>query len=176
MKINFSVDNIKTIIYSSSTTQTNKDIFDGTNTDIKIIAAKYDISENTAKFLIKVRNIESLDYAIEGESSVLSNVSSGKEMPEDIILDNEMKQILKDTLHKLLSERDIYILKLRYGMIDGKEYFDGGLYDNSPSNMLIEKGYYVYATYTGFDFSEKLDIEDIKTLRYLVSLTTTLED
>ena len=25
------------------------------------------------------------------------------------------------------------------------------------AKMLIEKGYYVYATYTGFDFSEKLD-------------------
>ena len=32
------------------------------------------------------------------------------------------------------------------------------------ANMLIEKGYYVYATYTGFDFSEKLDnFEAIKT-------------
>ena len=26
-------------------------------------------------------------------------------------------------------------------VIDGEEYFDGGLYDRSPSNMLIEKGY-----------------------------------
>ena len=49
----------------------NSDISDWEYTDIKIIAAKYDISENTAKFLIKVRNIESLDYAIEGESSVI---------------------------------------------------------------------------------------------------------
>lgn len=100
----------------------NSDISDWEYADIKIIASKYNISENTAKFLVKVRNIESLDYAIEGESSVLSNVSSGKETPEDIILDNEMKQILDNTLYKLLSERDIYILKLRYGMVDGKEY------------------------------------------------------
>lgn len=26
-------------------------------------------------------------------------------------------------------------------MIDGEEYFDGGLYDNAPANMLIERGY-----------------------------------
>ena len=26
-------------------------------------------------------------------------------------------------------------------IINGEEYFDGGLYDNSPYNMLIENGY-----------------------------------
>ena len=41
--------------------------------------------------------------------------------------------------------------------IDGEEYFDGGLYDNTPSNMLIEKGYknIIIADIAGIGFSRK---------------------
>lgn len=42
-------------------------------------------------------------------------------------------------------------------VIDGEEYFDGGLYDNIPSNMLIEKGYknIIIADIAGMGFSRK---------------------
>jgi len=42
-------------------------------------------------------------------------------------------------------------------LIDGKEYFDGGLYDNTPANMLIEKGYknIIIADIAGLGFSKK---------------------
>lgn len=41
--------------------------------------------------------------------------------------------------------------------IEGEEYFDGGLYDNTPSNMLIEKGYknIIIADIAGIGFSKK---------------------
>lgn len=41
--------------------------------------------------------------------------------------------------------------------IDGEEYFDGGLYDNIPANMLIEKGYknIIIADIAGIGFSKK---------------------
>lgn len=47
--------------------------------------------------------------------------------------------------------------------IDGKEYFDGGLYDNTPSNMLIEKGYknIIIADIAGMGFSKKSVSKDI---------------
>ena len=42
-------------------------------------------------------------------------------------------------------------------VIDGQEYYDGGLYDNIPSNMLIEKGYknIIIADIAGIGFSRK---------------------
>lgn len=41
--------------------------------------------------------------------------------------------------------------------IDGEEYFDGGLYDNAPVNMLITKGYknIIIADIAGMGFSKK---------------------
>ena len=47
--------------------------------------------------------------------------------------------------------------------IDGKEYFDGGLYDNAPSNMLIEKGYknIIIADIAGMGFSRKAAKKDV---------------
>ena len=48
-------------------------------------------------------------------------------------------------------------------LLDGEEYFDGGLYDNVPSNMLIEKGYknLIIADVTGIGFSRKSVDKDI---------------
>ena len=48
-------------------------------------------------------------------------------------------------------------------VIDGEEYFDGGLYDNAPSNMLIEKGYknIIIADIAGVGFSRKTKNRDI---------------
>lgn len=42
-------------------------------------------------------------------------------------------------------------------IINGEEYFDGGLYDNIPSNMLIEKGYkkIIIIDIAGVGFSKK---------------------
>lgn len=42
-------------------------------------------------------------------------------------------------------------------VINGEEYFDGGLYDNAPSNMLIEKGYknIIIVDMAGMGFSRK---------------------
>ncbi len=42
-------------------------------------------------------------------------------------------------------------------IINGEEYYDGGLYDNIPSNMLIEKGYknIIIADIAGVGFSKK---------------------
>ena len=42
-------------------------------------------------------------------------------------------------------------------VINGEEYFDGGLYDNTPSNMLIEKGYknIIIVDMAGIGFSRK---------------------
>ena len=37
-------------------------------------------------------------------------------------------------------ELGIYLVTMPF-FVDGEEYYDGGLYDNIPSNMLIEKGY-----------------------------------
>ena len=47
--------------------------------------------------------------------------------------------------------------------IEGKEYFDGGLYDNTPSNMLIEKGYknIIIADIAGMGFSRKSMKKDV---------------
>lgn len=47
--------------------------------------------------------------------------------------------------------------------IDGEEYFDGGLYDNIPSNMLIEKGYknIIIADISGIGFSKKSVNKDV---------------
>lgn len=41
--------------------------------------------------------------------------------------------------------------------IEGEEYYDGGLYDNIPSNMLIQKGYknIIIADIAGIGFSKK---------------------
>ena len=48
-------------------------------------------------------------------------------------------------------------------IIDGKEYFDGGLYDNVPSNMLLEKGYknIIIADIEGMGFSRKATKKDV---------------
>ena len=48
-------------------------------------------------------------------------------------------------------------------IIDGEEYFDGGLYDNTPSNMLIEKGYknIIIADIAGLGFSKKSVRKDV---------------
>ena len=48
-------------------------------------------------------------------------------------------------------------------LIDGKEYFDGGLYDNAPANMLIEKGYknIIIADIAGMGFSKKTVNKDV---------------
>lgn len=48
-------------------------------------------------------------------------------------------------------------------IIDGEEYYDGGLYDNIPSNMLIEKGYknIIIADIAGVGFSKKSISKDI---------------
>ncbi|MBQ2835401.1 MAG: patatin-like phospholipase family protein [Clostridia bacterium] len=42
-------------------------------------------------------------------------------------------------------------------VIDGEEYFDGGLYDNTPSNMLIRKGYknIIIVDMAGMGFNRK---------------------
>ncbi len=42
-------------------------------------------------------------------------------------------------------------------VIDGEEYFDGGLYDNTPSNMLIQKGYknIIIVDMAGMGFNKK---------------------
>lgn len=47
--------------------------------------------------------------------------------------------------------------------INGEAYFDGGLYDNAPSNMLIEKGYknIIIADIAGIGFSQKSVNKDI---------------
>ena len=48
-------------------------------------------------------------------------------------------------------------------MIDGEEYFDGGLYDNAPANMLIDKGYknIIIADIAGLGFSKKTVNKDV---------------
>jgi len=48
-------------------------------------------------------------------------------------------------------------------IIDGEEYYDGGLYDNIPSNMLIEKGYknIIIADISGIGFSKKTVRKDV---------------
>ncbi len=48
-------------------------------------------------------------------------------------------------------------------IIDGEEYYDGGLYDNIPSNMLIEKGYknIIIADIAGIGFSKKSVNKDV---------------
>ena len=47
-------------------------------------------------------------------------------------------------------------------VIDGEEYFDGGFYDNMPSNMLINKGYknIIIVDIAGLGFSKKLVNKD----------------
>lgn len=47
-------------------------------------------------------------------------------------------------------------------LINGEEYFDGGLYDNTPANMLIEKGYknIIIADIAGMGFSRKTANKD----------------
>lgn len=47
--------------------------------------------------------------------------------------------------------------------IDNQEYFDGGLYDNIPANMLIEKGYknIIIADIAGVGFSKKMANKDV---------------
>ena len=48
-------------------------------------------------------------------------------------------------------------------IINGEEYYEGGLYDNIPSNMLIEKGYknIIIADIAGVGFSKKTVNKDI---------------
>lgn len=48
-------------------------------------------------------------------------------------------------------------------IIDGKEYYDGGLYDNIPANMLIKKGYknIIIADIAGIGFSKKIVNKDV---------------
>lgn len=48
-------------------------------------------------------------------------------------------------------------------IINGESYFDGGLYDNIPSNMLIEKGYknIIIADISGVGFSKKTVSKDV---------------
>jgi len=48
-------------------------------------------------------------------------------------------------------------------IINGEEYFDGGLYDNIPSNMLIEKGYknILILDIAGVGFSKKSISKDL---------------
>ena len=48
-------------------------------------------------------------------------------------------------------------------VLNGEEYFDGGLYDNAPSNMLIEKGYknIIIADIAGMGFSRKSVSKDV---------------
>lgn len=48
-------------------------------------------------------------------------------------------------------------------IINGEEYYDGGLYDNIPSNMLIEKGYknIIIADIAGVGFSKKTVNKDV---------------
>lgn len=48
-------------------------------------------------------------------------------------------------------------------ILNGEEYFDGGLYDNIPSNMLIEKGYknIIIIDIAGVGFSKKTISKDL---------------
>ena len=48
-------------------------------------------------------------------------------------------------------------------VIDGQEYYDGGLYDNIPANMLIEKGVknIIIADIAGIGFSKKTVNKDV---------------
>jgi len=48
-------------------------------------------------------------------------------------------------------------------VLDGEEYFDGGLYDNAPANMLIEKGYknIIIVDIAGIGFSKKTVNKDV---------------
>ena len=48
-------------------------------------------------------------------------------------------------------------------IINGEEYFDGGLYDNIPSNLLIEKGYknIIIVDIAGVGFSKKSISKDL---------------
>lgn len=48
-------------------------------------------------------------------------------------------------------------------ILNGEEYFDGGLYDNIPSNMLIEKGYknIIIIDIAGVGFSKKSISKDL---------------
>ena len=48
-------------------------------------------------------------------------------------------------------------------IINGEEYFDGGLYDNAPTNMLIEKGYknIIIADIAGMGFNRKTAKKDV---------------
>lgn len=50
-------------------------------------------------------------------------------------------------------------------IIDGEEYFDGGLYDRSPANMLIEKGYknIIVIDISGVGISRKSVNKDVYT-------------
>lgn len=115
----------------------NKDIFDVTN--IVNLASNYRKQKGIDNAPLR----QMIEKYINMEKLYASNIDFGLvtySVKTKKPLQKFKEEIPKDQMvDYLLASACFPIFKPQ--VIDGEEYFDGGLYDRSPSNMLIEKGY-----------------------------------
>lgn len=71
-------------------------------------------------------------------------------------------EIPKDEMENFLLASSCFPI-FKPQVINGEEFYDGGLYDNTPTNMLIEKGYknIIIADIAGVGFSQKTANKDV---------------
>ncbi len=152
---NIKIDNIMNV----NGINTNKNIFDLSN--IFNLAADYTKQKGIDNTPLR----EMIRKYIDMDKLYNSPIDFG--LVTYSVKNKEPLQVFKNEIPKekmedyLLASSCFPIFKPQ--IINGEEYFDGGLYDNIPSNMLIEKGYknIIIADIAGVGFSKKTISKDI---------------
>lgn len=144
---------IEDIMQVSEKINKNKNLFNISN--IRKIASEYIENkgienEPLRKTLIKYVDIEKV-YNSDIDFGVIAFSKNNKEAVQ--IFKNDIKK--EELIDYLLASSCFPIFKTQ--KIDGEEFLDGGLYDNAPVNMLIEKGYknIIIADINGIGFYKK---------------------
>lgn len=137
----------------------NKNIFDLSN--IFNLAANYRKQKGIDNTPLR----EMIKQHIDMEKLYKSDIDFGLvtySVKNKIPLQKFKNEIPKDQMEDYLLASSCFPI-FKPQNIDGEEYFDGGLYDNTPSNMLIEKGYknIIIVDIAGLGFSRKTINKDI---------------
>lgn len=152
---NIKIDNIMKVKGVDS----NKNIFDLSN--IFNLAADYTKQKgiDNAPLREMIKEYVDMDKLYNSEIDFgLVTYSVKNKTPLQVFKNDIPKEQMEDYL---LASSCFPIFKPQ--SINGEEFFDGGLYDNIPSNMLIEKGYknIIIADIAGVGFSKKSISKDI---------------
>ena len=137
----------------------NKDIFDLSN--IFNLATNYKKQKGIDNQPLRemIKQYVDMDKLYESDIDfglVTYSVKSGQP------LQKFKNEILKEQMEDYLLASSCFPI-FKPQLINGEEYYDGGLYDNVPSNMLIEKGYknILIVDIAGIGFSKKTLNKDV---------------